>query len=209
MESRLLGRRFHLTSSVTSLRRIIQEILILSLLCRESLSFALSASAASDQTKYGYKQTELSNGTANHSTTVKCLVQKSNETFGDYRFTKSVGDVIYVFGFIGILIVLKSLLTKITMVENKSEDSDYVMSTCATQATYKTTLQKCTNNNNVLMTPPNSPCLAQSLSPPITSTPVSFNGNRCYPLSNLEGGHLYYTKRFLFSSPEGSTKSLV
>ncbi|XP_077150021.1 uncharacterized protein LOC143815074 [Ranitomeya variabilis] len=250
MESHVLGRRFHFTPSLTSLSRKIQEILILSLICRESLLFTLSVAAAAtsvspdqeqnigkqlgtdlssnaqqsptvptnfdlrqlsvqDYKKFGYKQIEWSNGTAIHSATVKCLVQKSNETFGDYRFTLSVGDGIYIFGFIGVLIVLKSLLTKITMVENKPEDSEYVMSTCSTYATYKITLQQRTNNNNVLMTPPNSPCMVQTLSPPVTSTPVSYSGTQCYPLSNFTGGRLYYGERCLFSSPDGSTKSLV
>ncbi|XP_073440728.1 uncharacterized protein [Dendrobates tinctorius] len=256
MESHGLGRRFHFTPSLTTLRQKIQEILILSLICRVSLLFTLSVAdaattttttsvspdqeqniekllgtdlssnaqqsstiptdyndirllSAQDYIKNGYKQIEWSNGTAIHSATVKCLIQKSNETFGDYRFTLSVGDGIYIFGFIGVLIVLKSLLTKITMVENKPEASEYIMSTCSTHATYKITLQKRTNDNNVLMTPPNSPCMVQTLSPPVTSTPISYSGTRCYPLSTFDGGRLYYGERCLFASPDGSTKSLV
>ncbi|XP_056416869.1 uncharacterized protein LOC130358087 isoform X2 [Hyla sarda] len=162
---------------------------------------------------FGHNKSEWTNATDVGTTTVKCLVQQSskftNESLGNHQLTLPFGHLIYIFGFIGILIVLKSLLTKIMMVENKPEDSEYIMSMCETAATYKITLQRCTDNNKSPLTPPNSPCMGQPLNTPVTSTPVFFSGTHCCSLSSLNGGSLYYGERCPLSSPEGSTKCLV
>ncbi|XP_071989332.1 uncharacterized protein [Engystomops pustulosus] len=213
METQTLGKRRHPMSSIHYNPKL-QGMRILGLLCRESLLLVLAAAASSvspdqDHIKFSYNPIDWSNDTDVHPHPVKCLVQQSrtfpNETFGDYQFTISLGDGIFIFGFICILIVLKSLLTKITMVENKPEDTEYVMTMYETPTTYKISLKKCTNNNNYSLTPPNSP----RMSTVVTSTPVFYSGTRCCPLSNHEDGGHYYGERSVFSSPEGSTKSLV
>lgn len=123
----------------------------------------------------------------------------------------SVGDSLFILGFVAILVVLKSLLTKITMVENKPEESEYVMSMCDVPTTYKITIKRRVSAvyTNATVAPPNSPSSAQEISMSILGSPVSYNGNPCCVLSNHDRERLYYGARCLFSSPDGSTKSLV
>ncbi|XP_040195625.1 uncharacterized protein LOC120928699 isoform X2 [Rana temporaria] len=164
-----------------------------------------------------YNLMEWSNKTQGKTSSVGCITQYPhnflNRTTHEYGPTLSVGHSLFILGFIGILVVLKSLLTKITMVENRPDDSEYAMSMCELPTTYKITIQRRVSavytKRDVTATPPNSPCLGQTLSMSLIGSPVSCSGNQCYGLSKHDRERLYYGARCLFSSPDGSAKSLV
>ncbi|MEE6467914.1 hypothetical protein FKM82_008109 [Ascaphus truei] len=182
-------------------------MLVLGTVLRKSLFIVIGVAAYPNQE---YLKTfggmELQNQTRIHSTSMNCLPQKMsssppNETSNKYHVPISIGDGLYVFGLIGIFIVLKSLLTIITMVENKPRDSEYVLSKCKPPVPNKTPVQ---TMESVTITTPNSPASCQKLNTSISS-PALHSGNTCYPKPNLDKGGQECGGR----CPEGSTKSPV
>ncbi|OCT93802.1 hypothetical protein XELAEV_18011473mg [Xenopus laevis] len=163
-----------------------------------------------------YDKLDLLNRTRIHSASRNCLTPIpsgfQNETSETYEMQISIGDGLYVFGFIGILILLKSLLTMINMVEDKPNDVSYTLpkhkTFTSTTIHYQNKYPVLDQKESILMTPPNSPHLFQARNSFLPSL-TFFSGNRCFPPSNLAVGDQENEFRCTFSSPQGSTKSLV
>ncbi|KAM5181892.1 uncharacterized protein ACMZJ9_002311 [Mantella aurantiaca] len=202
----------------SNLTCMFQIMFIFVVVLRDSmlLSIAPVSDRPQENVNVNYTVMDWSNGATGQAAPVGCLTQYphnlSNRTTHEYRMQLSIGDGLFIFGFIGTLVVLKSLLTKITMVENKPDHSEHVMSTCESPPTYKITINRRVSvvydKSNGKVTPPNSPGLGQALSMSLIGSPVSYNGDQCCGLSNHDKQHLYYGAQCLFSSPD-STMSLV
>ncbi|XP_063806580.1 uncharacterized protein LOC134987665 [Pseudophryne corroboree] len=215
METHILGIPFHFIS--VCLQYTVQVMLVFSTVLKESLlmgTTAVPAQTDEEDATFSYDQIEWSKRMNVHPSSASCVDQHShnlpNKTLGEYRMGLSIGDGLYIFGFICVLIVLKSLLTKIMMVETKPEDSAYVITMCESPPnTYKITLQRHKTNNSVPMTSSKELCLGQTQNTASTRPPMFYSGSQCFPLSNLDGADPYYGKRCPVSSLEGSANSLA
>ncbi|KAE8621549.1 hypothetical protein XENTR_v10004872 [Xenopus tropicalis] len=156
---------------------------------------------------------DLLNRTRIHSSPCSAPIPSSfqNETSEPYETQISIGDGLYVFGFIGILILLKSLLTMINMVEDTPKDNGYTLpkheTFTSTKVHYQSKDTVLDQKGSIMVTPPNSPHLCHTRNFFVPSL-TFFNGNRYFLPSNLAEDQ-ENERRCPFSSPVGSTKSLV